>query len=240
MSVVIKAEDLYKSYTLPHGKVEVLAGAYAEIVAGESVAIVGRSGSGKSTLMHILGGLDQPDRGSLHVLQENLVEHVGSGISAKFKRFIKRGQRASMRAQGIGFIFQSYHLLPELDVMENVCLPAMSGAHPGGMSAARERAGQMLEKVGLAHRLQHHPNELSGGEQQRVAIVRALINNPPLILADEPTGNLDEKTGMAVLDALFDLGREEGATLVMVTHNHDVAARCERTLLLEGGKLVES
>ena len=231
MSDVISGEDLHKSYTLPHGKVDVLAGAGLRVTEGEKLAIVGRSGSGKSTLMHILGGLDQPDRGDLTVLGENLT-HAG-------RRGLSKHNRALMRAQGIGFIFQSYHLLPELDIIENVTIPTMTGAFMGSRAGARDRGKELLERVGLGHRIQHHPNELSGGEQQRVAIARALVNDPALILADEPTGNLDESTGDVVLDSLFELCGEGRSTLVMVTHNRDVAARCDRTLLLEDGLLVE-
>ncbi len=224
MAVTLAACDLYKSYTLHGKRLEILKGASFTAEAGETLAIVGRSGAGKSTLLHVLGGLDKPDAG------EVLIEDVP--LYHRSARY-----RTRLRAAKIGFIFQAYHLLPEMDITENVMLPAMA---LGKLSrkAMRARAEELLTRVGLAERLHHTPLELSGGEQQRAAIARALINEPPLILADEPTGNLDAKTGEGVLDLLFSLTKERGAILAMVTHNPETAARCDRTLTLSDGLLL--
>jgi ABC-type lipoprotein export system ATPase subunit len=186
MSIILKAENLYKTYTLPHKKVQVLKGATLEVSAGELVAIVGRSGAGKSTLLHVLGGLDKPDAGKVTVIGRSLYE-----LSAR--------QRTALRAEKIGFVFQSYHLLPEMDVTENVMLPAMTGVRKITKAQMRKRAQELLEQVGLKERMNHTPLELSGGEQQRVALARALMNEPMLILADEPTGNLDRLTGSQII-----------------------------------------
>lgn len=218
------ASDLHKTYVL-HGKsIKVLQGASLETVPGETVAIIGRSGSGKSTLMHLLGGLDRPESGKVFINGKDLY-----ALSAR--------QRTRLRAAKIGFVFQAYHLLPEMDITENVILPAMA---LGKLSRKemRLRAEMLLERVGLTDRLNHKPQELSGGEQQRAAIARALMNTPPLILADEPTGNLDATTGDHVMDLLFNLAHEHGTVLMMVTHNPETAARCSRTLTLLDGKLI--
>ena len=218
------ASDLHKTYVL-HGKsIKVLQGASLETAPGETVAIIGRSGSGKSTLMHLLGGLDRPESGKVFIDGKDLYT-----LSAR--------QRTRLRAAKIGFVFQAYHLLPEMDITENVILPAMAL----GKLSRKEmllRAEMLLERVGLADRLNHKPQELSGGEQQRAAIARALMNTPPLILADEPTGNLDATTGDHVMDLLFNLAHEHGTVLMMVTHNPETAARCSRTLTLLDGKLI--
>lgn len=218
------ASDLHKTYVL-HGKsIKVLQGASLETMPGETVAIIGRSGSGKSTLMHLLGGLDRPESGKVFIDGKDLY-----ALSAR--------QRTRLRAAKIGFVFQAYHLLPEMDITENVILPAMA---LGKLSRKemRLRAEMLLERVGLTDRLNHKPQELSGGEQQRAAIARALMNTPPLILADEPTGNLDATTGDHVMDLLFNLAHEHGTVLMMVTHNPETAARCSRTLTLLDGKLI--
>lgn len=217
------AAHLHKTYTLQGKHIEILHGACLSTVPGESVAIIGRSGSGKSTLMHLLGGLDKPDAGEIYICGKALHQ-----LSAR--------QKTRLRAKRIGFVFQAYHLLPEMDITENVMLPAMALGHLT-RTEMRSRAEMLLDRVGLAHRLTHKPQELSGGEQQRAAIARALMNEPPLILADEPTGNLDTKTGDHVMDLLFELTRERASTLVMVTHNPETAARCSRTLTLENGLL---
>ncbi len=224
MATALSATDLFKSYTLHGKKLDILKGASFEAKPGETLAIVGRSGAGKSTLLHILGGLDHPDCGDVVIQDQSLYR-----LSAR--------KRTRLRAAKIGFIFQAYHLLPEMDIVENVMLPAMA---LGKLSrkAMRERAVALLERVGLAERLHHTPLELSGGEQQRAAIARALINEPPLILADEPTGNLDAKTGDGVLELLFSLTKERQAILAMVTHNPETAARCDRTLTLQDGLIV--
>jgi predicted ABC-type transport system involved in lysophospholipase L1 biosynthesis ATPase subunit len=173
--------------------------------------------------MHILGGLDRPDAGDIFFEETSLVK-------------MKPAKRAAFRAKRCGFIFQSYHLLPELDVRQNVILPSMAAGNGRDVKA---RAEALLEKVGLAGRMDHRPMELSGGEQQRVAIARALMNDPDLILADEPTGNLDSHTGENILNNLFDLAQSAGRTLIMVTHNEAVAGRCQRELILKDGKLEE-
>lgn len=222
----LAAVNLHKTYTLHRKQINVLRGANLSTVPGESVAIIGRSGSGKSTLMHVLGGLDKPAQGQVLIAGHDLYK-----LSAR--------RRTRLCAAQIGFVFQAYHLLPEMDITENVMLPAMA---LGKLSRKemRLRAEALLERVGLKDRLNHTPQELSGGEQQRAAIARALMNEPPLILADEPTGNLDATTGDAVLDLLFELTKERNTVLVMVTHNPETAARCSRTLVLTDGLLVDS
>ncbi len=218
------ARNLHKAYVLHKQKLPILCGAEMTVSAGETLAIVGRSGAGKSTLMHILGGLDRPDAGEVF-LGETALYALGAR------------KRAKVRAARIGFVFQAYHLLPEMDITENVMLPAMA-LGKASKATIRKRAEELLERVGLSERRRHMPAELSGGEQQRAAIARALMNEPPLILADEPTGNLDATTGDCALHLLFDLVREQETILVMVTHNPETAARCHRTLRLENGLLV--
>ncbi|MDH3345584.1 MAG: ABC transporter ATP-binding protein, partial [Kiritimatiellaceae bacterium] len=187
-----------------------------------TLSIMGASGSGKSTLLHILGGLDRPDSGDVLFEGSSLVRMKGPA-------------RASFRANRCGFIFQSYHLLPELDVLQNIMLPSMASR----CKDSKNRAKYLLDRVGLSGRIDHRPMELSGGEQQRVALARALMNEPDLILADEPTGNLDSHTGGNVLNSLFDLAQSEKLTLIMVTHNEEVARLCQRELVLKDGKLEE-
>ncbi len=221
--MLLTADNLSKTYHLGKAVIEVLRGAQLAVEDGESVAIVGASGAGKSTLLHILGGLDRPDAGRVTV--------SGSDVYG-----LSRGRRTRLRATGIGFVFQSYHLMPEMDLLENVVLPAMAlpdWFHRAGR--ARARAKKLLAAVGLADRSRHLPMELSGGEQQRAALARALMNEPRLVLADEPTGNLDDATGGRVLDLLLSLTRDEGHALVMVTHNRRVAERCDRVLHLRDG-----
>lgn len=222
--MVLRCEAVHKSYRLSGKTIPVLVGAELAVEEGERVAIVGRSGAGKSTLLHLLGGLDRPQAGRVWLCGEDLY-----GVRAT--------RRDALRAGKIGFVFQSYHLLPEMDLTENVMLPAMA---LGKLSrrAMRERAMDLLSEMGLADRAAHTPLELSGGEQQRVAIARALMNNPPVILADEPTGNLDRETGEQVLASLLKASVSRRHALVMVTHDPVVAARCDRTLRLEGGELV--
>lgn len=222
----LTASGLRKAYTLHGKRLAILGGAELQAHPGETLAIIGRSGAGKSTLLHILGGLDRPDAGEVFV--------GGHALYA-----LPAGRRTRLRAKTIGFVFQAYHLLPEMDITENVMLPGMAlGRLP--RHALRARAEALLERVGLAGRLRHTPRELSGGEQQRAAIARALMNEPPVILADEPTGNLDAKTGDRVLSLLFELAKERGAVLVMVTHSPATAARCGRILTLQDGLLSES
>jgi len=226
MSSLIETIDIRRSFVMGTRTLEVLRGVSLTVVEGESLAISGMSGAGKSTLLHVMGGLDRPTAGR--------VLYRGRDLYAVGDR-----ERSAVRAQKIGFVFQAYHLLPELTVLENVLLPGLSayGAFLRG-PRLRERAAMLLGRVGLSERALHRPNELSGGEQQRAAIARALMNGPELLLADEPTGNLDSKTGEDVLHYLFELAQEEGLTLVMVTHNTTVAARCGRHIELRDGRPV--
>ena len=223
MSSLLEAAEIRRSFAMETRTLEVLRGVTLAIAAGESLAITGASGAGKSTLLHILGGLDRPTAGR--------VLYRGRDLYALGDR-----ERSAIRARQIGFVFQAYHLLPELTVLENVLLPGLSA--PGAClrgPALRARAAELLARVGLSDRAAHRPNELSGGEQQRAALARALMNSPELLLADEPTGNLDSKTGEDVLGYLFTLAAEHGLTLVLVTHNEAVAARCGRRLALRDG-----
>ena len=222
---MIEATDLHKTYILPHKRVEVLKGASLGVAKGERVAIVGRSGAGKSTLLHVLGGLDRPEAGEVCVEGQSLYA-------------VSQRKRTAARASKIGFVFQSYHLLPEMDVTENVMLPAMTGVLKIPRAQMRQRALTLLEQVGLADRATHMPLELSGGEQQRVALARALVNEPALILADEPTGNLDRMTGAQIMELLFGLSCTRDLALVMVTHSPETAALCDRVLELHEGLLV--
>lgn len=223
---VLEARDVHRSFALLRNQVSVLRGIDLTIFKGEAVSIMGASGAGKSTLLHILGGLDRPTKGA--------VIHKGRDI---FR--LSAGRRTEFRAQTLGFVFQSYHLLPELDVVENVLLPVMRRlnwiSHSGRY---RTKALELLEQVGLKERAHHRPMELSGGEQQRVALARALMNDPEIVFADEPTGNLDSTTGDLVLRHLFSLTKERGHTLILVTHNEAVAARCDRTVWMKDGRVM--
>jgi ABC-type lipoprotein export system ATPase subunit len=225
--VLIRGESLAKTYRLQRKEIPVLRDASLAVREGEAVAIVGASGAGKSTLLHLLGGLARPDAGRVRV--------SGRDLYALSER-----ERATIRAAEIGFVFQSFHLMTEMDVLENVMLPALAlarGRRRQGISP-RERARELLAEVGLADRAAHTPLELSGGEQQRAAIARALINSPAVVLADEPTGNLDEGTGGQVLEALFRLCRGRGHALLVVTHNERIAAACDRILRLADGAIL--
>ncbi len=222
---MLEVADIAKEYRLPGQKpIRVLDGVSFSVAAGEHVAVVGRSGAGKTTLLNILGGLDKPTSGDVRLGGESL-----------FRGFGAARRRNRLRATKIGFIFQSYHLMPELDIVENVMLPSMTGR--ARVPAARARAKDLLAKVGLGDRLKHLPAELSGGEQQRVALARALMCSPEIILADEPTGNLDALTGEEILKLLFEVN-ETPIACVMVTHSTAAAARCDRVLRLDGGHLV--
>ena len=223
MSSLVQAIAVRRSYAVETRMLDVLRGVDLSVAEGESLAITGMSGAGKSTLLHVLGGLDRPTSGQ--------VLYRGRDLYALGDR-----ERSAIRAQKIGFVFQAYHLLPELTVLENVLLPGLSaaGAFLRGQRL-RARAADLLARVGLTERAAHRPNELSGGEQQRAALARALMNGPELLLADEPTGNLDSKTGEDVLRYLFELAAEQNLTLVIVTHNEAVAARCRRHVVLRDG-----
>jgi len=224
-AVLLAAEGVRKSYTLDSVALDVLQGVSLAVQAGETLAIMGASGAGKSTLLHCLGGLDEPTAG--RVLFQGRDLYALSGPA-----------RTEVRATKIGFVFQAYHLLPELTLLENVLLPALGRRGALARQAAlRQRGLELLDRVGLRARAGHRPTELSGGEQQRAALARALMNEPELVLADEPTGNLDSQTGAQVLEYLFRLTRDRGHTLVLVTHNAEVAARCDRALILRDGRL---
>jgi ABC-type lipoprotein export system ATPase subunit len=217
---LLEARDLHKSYSLGRRTLEVLRGVSVNVARGELLALRGASGAGKSTLLHLLGGLDTPNRGTISFAATNLASLSSLAL-------------ARWRNRKVGFIFQAYHLLPELDALENVCLPArMARVSP---EAAEERARGLLERVGLGERMEHKPYELSGGEQQRVAIARALINSPDFLLADEPTGNLDSRTGEEIIELLCALRAERQTTLIIATHDARVAARAPRVLELRDG-----
>ncbi|MEI6970644.1 MAG: ABC transporter ATP-binding protein [bacterium] len=241
---LIEASNISKRYSPGKILVQVLSGASLAVEPGETVAIVGRSGAGKSTLLHILGGLDAPDTGTVTFKGRSLYHPDGpsaSPVRASIRERIAAARfRTGLRARHIGFVFQAYHLLPELTVLENTILPsmaAMSEIEPG--TDIRQRAMELLAAVGLSQRADHMPLELSGGEQQRLALARALMNNPELVLADEPTGNLDETTGAQVLDVLFGLSKTRKRTVILVTHNEKVASQCNRVLRLADGHISE-
>jgi putative ABC transport system ATP-binding protein len=221
--VIVRAENLSKQVTSPEGELLILSNVNFTITRGESVAIVGASGSGKSTLLGLLAGLDMPTAGRVWLagVELNSLDEDG---------------RAQLRARRVGFIFQSFQLLPGLNALENVMLPLELAGHIDPEAAARE----VLERVGLTPRVRHYPAQLSGGEQQRVAIARAFAGGPDLLFADEPTGNLDQRTGQRIVELLFSLNRQQGTTLIMVTHDPELARYCERKLELEAGCLVET
>ena len=221
---ILSARGLHKSYDLGRRKVEVLHGVSLEIGSGDFLSLQGASGAGKSTLLHLLGGLDEPTAGEVFANDQSLF-----GMGAV--------RLAKWRNREVGFVFQSYHLLPEFDALENVTLPARM-AHTGS-GVAEQRGRELLERVGLAKRIHHLPTELSGGEQQRVALARALINRPRVLFADEPTGNLDSKTGGDVLDLLCELQQEAELTMIIATHDDTVAARAHVTFRLADGLIAE-
>ena len=219
-AALIEARDVHKSYTIGRRTLEVLRGVSVHVGRGEFLALRGASGAGKSTLLHLLGGLDTPNAGEILFGDTKLSSLSGLTLSR-------------WRNQKVGFIFQAYHLLPELDALENVCLPARMARIEVDSAVARGR--ELLRRVGLADRIDHKAYELSGGEQQRVAIARALINSPELLLADEPTGNLDSHTGEGIIELLCSLREESQTTLVIATHDGKVAARAPRVLELADG-----
>jgi predicted ABC-type transport system involved in lysophospholipase L1 biosynthesis ATPase subunit len=220
---ILVAEGLRKTYTLGKRDVEVLQGIDLQVQRGEVLVIAGASGAGKSTLLHLLGGLDAPSSGDVTLDGASLFKMSNADLTR-------------LRNQRIGFVFQSYNLLPELDALENVCLPAMLSVQR--QENWMEKGIELLKAVGLGERLEHRPSELSGGEQQRVAIARALMNRPRLLLADEPTGNLDSKTSESILDLLWQMHAEMQTTMVMVTHDEHIAHRGERVLEIVDGRIL--
>ncbi|MCC5856840.1 MAG: lipoprotein-releasing ABC transporter ATP-binding protein LolD [Ectothiorhodospiraceae bacterium] len=221
-ALVLRCSNVGKTFTEGPSPVQVLRNVNLSVAKGEQLAIVGRSGSGKSTLLHILGGLEQPTEGDVEIAGE-AVYRLGNA------------ERGRLRNRNLGFIYQFHHLLPEFTALENVAMPLLIRRESAAV--ARQAAVALLERVGLGPRMEHKPAELSGGERQRTAIARALVTRPRCVLADEPTGNLDSQTADAVFELLQELNREEGTSLVLVTHDSALAARMERTLSMDDGRL---
>jgi lipoprotein-releasing system ATP-binding protein len=225
---ILRAKNVHRHFKMGDSTVHVLKGADLTLKAGEFVAIEGRSGSGKSTLLHLLGALDESNQGA--------IEFDGQDIAT-----LSSANRSRLRNKHFGFIFQFYHLLPEMSVLENTLLAPMIERSwfnfAGQKKSLREHATTLLTELGLSHRLKHRPNQLSGGERQRVAIARALMNNPRVLYADEPTGNLDLETGRQIMSVLERLHKEQGQTIVMVTHDRTLARQADRVLVLRDGKL---
>jgi putative ABC transport system ATP-binding protein len=218
---IISVEHVYKSVTDSTGTLDILRDIDFTLAPRETAAVVGASGSGKSTLLSIIAGLDTPTRGTVRVDGEDLFA-------------MDEDARAALRARKVGFVFQSFQLLGNLTALENVMLPL----ELAGRKDSRKAAGEMMARVGLAQRLGHYPRVLSGGEQQRVALARAFVVKPSVLLADEPTGSLDFATGETVMELMFDLNREQGTTLVLVTHDTAIAQRCKRRITIEAGRVV--
>jgi lipoprotein-releasing system ATP-binding protein len=220
--ILLSARSLAKSYVMGKRTLEVLCGVNLEIARGEFLALRGASGAGKSTLLHLIGGLDSPNAGEIFFREQNLAE-------------FSENELTHFRNRRVGFVFQAYHLLPELDALENVCLPARVARISAAQ--AEKRGCELLERVGLGERMNHKPSELSGGEQQRVAIARSLVNEPELLLADEPTGNLDSHTGGEIIELLKNLRVEKQMTLIVATHDTKVAAHAQRVVELADGRI---
>jgi putative ABC transport system ATP-binding protein len=220
-SLVLEAHNLSKQVSSPEGTLTILSDVSFTISTGQSVAVVGPSGAGKSTLLALLAGLDLPSTG--HVV-----------LNAVNLSLLDEDGRARLRAENVGFVFQSFHLVPSLNALENVMLPLELAGHRDARAAAREIIGE----VGLKDRWSHYPSQLSGGEKQRVAIARAFATEPAVLFADEPTGNLDSRTGANIMELMFELNRTTATTLVLVSHDQDLAGRCDRILSLDVGKLV--
>ena len=220
---MIKTSQLIKRVSTAESELEILRGIDLEIKRGETAAIVGASGSGKSTLLGLLAGLDAPSSGEITLDGPNIVN-------------LDEDERAMLRSEKVGFVFQNFQLLPALTALENVMLPL----ELAGIDGAREKSEEFLSRVGLAERFHHYPRTLSGGEQQRVAIARAFASQPLILFADEPTGNLDTTTGATVVELLFGLNKEEGTTLVLVTHDNTLADRCQRKFTMTAGHLEEA
>jgi lipoprotein-releasing system ATP-binding protein len=216
---MLSAKNIYKKY----GSVEVLKGVDLTITSGEIISIVGPSGSGKSTLLHILGTLDKPDRGEVFIQNTNVTNLQGNKL-------------ANFRNKHIGFVFQFHHLLPEFSALENVCIPGWLTNR--SKNEVKDKARELLNLLGLSHRIENKPNQLSGGEQQRVAVARALINQPDIVFADEPTGNLDTANAKELHQLFFDLRKKFNQTFLIVTHNEELAHLSDRTLTMKDGKIV--
>ena len=222
---IIAVEHVFKSVTDSTGTLDILRDIDFRLAARETAAIVGASGSGKSTLLSIIAGLDTPTRGTVRLDGHDLFA-------------MDEDERAALRAQKVGFVFQSFQLMGNLTALENVMLPLELASRPEVRKNARKAAADMLARVGLGQRLSHYPKVLSGGEQQRVALARAFVVHPAVLLADEPTGSLDFATGEKVMELMFDLNREQGTTLVLVTHDRAIATQCDRRITIEAGQVV--
>ena len=220
---ILSCVGLYKSFAEGDLKVDVLRGVNIQVSRGESIAIMGTSGSGKSTLLHLLGGLDLPNKGEISIVGKNTLNLTDT-------------ERGKLRNESLGFIYQFHHLLPEFTALENVAMPLLISDIREAYTAARS-AKELLEKVGLGDRLQHKPGELSGGERQRAAIARAMVTKPECILADEPTGNLDEKTADQVFNLMLELKKDFGTSFIMATHNQSLAEKMDKTYQLHDGLL---
>ena len=224
MSNFLQCRDIRKTYREGSLDTEVLKGVSFDIAQGELVSIIGTSGSGKSTLLHILGALDDASSGSVHFLEKDLAA-------------LSSNKQAKLRNQHLGFVYQFHHLLADFSALENVAMPLLiGGVKP---SQAKQEAASLLDKVGLSHRVDHRPSELSGGERQRVAIARALVNKPSLVLADEPTGNLDHATALSIYDLMRELNREYNTAFLVVTHDGELAAKMDRKLHMQDGLLID-
>lgn len=225
---ILEATDIRKSFHIGDRQIEILHGANLELRANERLCLMGQSGAGKSTLLHVLGLLEPPTEGQVTMAGQSVWD-------------LNMRERAALRNRNIGFVFQAYHLLPDLSALENITLPARIahsyGSLPFNKRERTDEASEMLERFGLQDRIHHRPNQLSGGERQRVAIARALILGPKIVIADEPTGNLDTGTGERVLDLLFSEQQRRGASLLLVTHDERLAERCDRVLVMEDGQI---
>ena len=221
---ILACDGVHKHFEEAGQRLEVLRGVELQVRAGETLAIIGASGSGKTTLLQILGGLDLPTRGTVRLMGQAFAE-------------LSDAARGNLRNRALGFVYQFHHLLPEFSALENVAMPLL--VRRASAADARRDAQWFLERVGLGQRLTHRPSQLSGGERQRAAVARALVTRPNLVLADEPTGNLDGRNAEAVLELMLELNRELGTSLVLVTHSSEIAARMQRVLTLQDGQLVE-